>query len=138
VNGTGEGCQDLLRTATVALEVPGRPAERPIRATGFFVAPGIVATCAHALSDSRATLPSQVVGYLADGQSIALETVPEWYLRAGPGGLDLAFLRTLDAPEVPHALLSSSVALQDPMWAYGHPAGQFHAGQSAVFTYLGP
>jgi HEAT repeat protein len=138
VNDPGLGCQELLRAATVALEIPGQAVGHPIRATGFFVAPGIVATCAHALSDTRATLPGQVVGYLMDGQPITLETVPEWYLRAEPGGLDLALLRAVDGPEIPHVLLSGLLALRDPMWAYGHPAGQFRAGQSAGFRYQGP
>jgi HEAT repeat protein len=127
-----------LRAATVALEIPGQAADRPIRATGFFVAPGIVATCAHALSDTRAALPDNVVGYLIDGQPIALETVPEWYLRAEPGGLDLAFLRAMAAPEIQHVLLSGALTVRDPMWAYGHPAGKFRAGQSAGFRYQGP
>jgi Trypsin-like peptidase domain/PBS lyase HEAT-like repeat len=138
VSDPGPGCQDLLRAATVALEVSSQAREHPARATGFFVAPGMVATCAHVLSDTRATLPERVFGSLTSGQPVSLETVPEWYLRAEPGGLDVAFLRVLDAVDVPHVLLSGALALRDPLWAYGHPGGQFRAGQSAGFTYQGP
>lgn len=109
-----------------------------MRATGFFVAQGVVATCAHVLSETRAGLPGQVSGRLMSGQSIVLETVPEWYLRADPGGLDLAFLRAADGIDAPHVLLSGALTLHDPTWAYGHPAGQFRNGQSAGFTYQGP
>jgi HEAT repeat protein len=139
VNDPGAEVQELLRAATVALEIPDHGVGHPIRATGFFVAPGIIATCAHALSDTRAALPDRVVGYLMDGRPIALDTVPEWYLRTEPGGLDLAFLRAVDVPEeVPHVLLSGSLMLRDPMWAYGHPVGTFRAGQSTGFRYQGP
>jgi HEAT repeat protein len=138
VNAPTSGCEDLLRAATVALEVRAQPGGRLINATGFFVAPGIVATCAHVLSDTRAELPVQVVGRLASGVFVPLETVPEWYTRAEPGGLDLAFLRAVHIVDVPHVLLAGAVALRDPMWTYGHPAGQFQAGQSAGFRYQGP
>lgn len=139
MNDPRSRCQDLLRAATVALEVCGQTADgHPTRATGFFVAPGIVVTCAHVLADTRARLPANVSGRLASGRLISLETVPEWYLRAEPGGLDLAFLRAPDADDVPHVLLSGVLSLRDPMWAYGHPAGRFRAGQSAGFRYQGP
>ena len=133
------GCEDLLRAATVALEVPVLAGAHPVRATGFFVAPGMVATCAHVLGDTRERLPERVRARLmVDGLWIELETAPEWYLRDGVEGLDLAFLRVPDTCDTAHVLLSGVMVIGDPMWSYGHPAGLFRAGQSAAFTYQGP
>ena len=138
VNDPGPGPHDLLRAATLALEVPGQAGSGPARATGFFVAPGIVATCAHVLSDALAGLPERVVGRLPDGRSVECGTVPEWYLRAEPGGPDLAFLRAdpaADTAGVPHVLLSGALAVDDPglgVRAPRRPVPRWRAGQASV------
>lgn len=138
VNEPGSACEDLLRAATVALEVTASATGQSVRATGFYVTPGIVVTCAHVLSETPAGLPRYVSGRLMNGQSIQLETVPEWYMRTDPHGIDLAFLRAPGIPGAQHVLLSGALALGDFVWTYGHPTGQFRGGQSAEFTYLGP
>ncbi|WP_179852057.1 trypsin-like peptidase domain-containing protein [Streptomyces sp. Ag109_G2-15] len=141
---SGTGWEGLLRAATVALEVPlGGGLSL---GTGFFVAPGVVATCAHVIADSAAALPARVrARAVALGYDMELEPVAQWYFRE-PDGLDLAFLRLVqtDTPKVPDAaeavspvLLSSRVEVGDVLWTYGHPDGMFRAGQSATFTYQG-
>lgn len=128
---------DLLRAATLALSVPGR--HGPRLGTGFLVAPGIVATCAHVLSDGRGDLPATVTARQVDlARDVELETVADWYPRDRPGGLDLAFLRAHGDLEATHVLLSSVVELGDPLWTYAHPSGMFREGQSAAFRYEGP
>jgi Trypsin-like peptidase domain len=127
--------KDLLQAASIALDVRG--AEGSAEGTGFLVAPGIVATCAHVLGERSDQLPSTVRGRLAVGGERDLEVVADWYLRDTDRGLDLAFLRMPDAASVPHVLLKSSIEVGDRLWTFGYPAGMFRGGQSALFTYQG-
>ncbi|GAA2244387.1 serine protease [Streptomyces indiaensis] len=128
--------EDLLREATLGLKsrVPGGGGV--IEGTGFLVAPGIVVTCAHVLADCRQELPGTVKAWTATGRDLVLETAPEWYLREQSGGLDLAFLRA-PSDTGPHVLLSGVVETGESVWTWGHPAGRFRAGQSALFTAQG-
>ncbi|MGW3038165.1 trypsin-like peptidase domain-containing protein [Streptomyces sp. NPDC001178] len=129
--------EELLRGATLALTAWMPDGADAIEGTGFLVAPGIVATCAHVLAERREKLPATVAARTATGRELVLETAPEWYLRDHEGGLDLAFLRaSLDA-EVPHVLLSDVVETGETLWTFGHPAGKFRFGQSAQFTAQG-
>jgi hypothetical protein len=129
--------EDLLRGATLALEARLPGGADVIEGTGFLAAPGIVATCAHVLAERREALPSTVAARTASGRELVLEPVREWYLREGSGELDLAFLRApLDAG-LPHVLLSDVVGTGETVWTFGHPAGRFRAGQSALFTTQG-
>jgi hypothetical protein len=132
------GSEDLLPGATVALSVMTPGTTEPLRGTGFFVAPGVVATCAHVLAKSRDFLPAEISGTIfATGREFALEATPEWYFREHPDDVDLAFLHAPQALDVPYVLLSDAVAVGDPMWAYGHPRA-FLGGDSALLTYQGP
>lgn len=129
--------EHLLRKATLKLESRGPGSGGVIEGTGFLVAPGIVATCAHVLADRREELPSTVAARTDTGRELLLEAVPEWYLREQAGGLDLAFLRA-PSDTGPHVLLSGVVEAGESVWTWGHPAGRFRAGQSALFTAQGP
>ncbi|GAA2244618.1 trypsin-like peptidase domain-containing protein [Streptomyces indiaensis] len=126
----------LLREATLALEarLPGDLGV--IEGTGFLVAPGVVATCAHVLAEHREALPGTVTARTASGRELALTTVPEWYLRERKGGLDLAFL-SAPADAGPYVELRDVVEAGERLWTYGHPAGTYRAGQSALFTAQG-
>ncbi|MGW3038379.1 HEAT repeat domain-containing protein [Streptomyces sp. NPDC001178] len=130
--------EDLLRGSALALEVRLPDGAGVIEGTGFMVAPGIVATCAHVLAERREKLPGSVTARTATGRELALEPVAEWYMREHPGDLDLAFLRApLDAG-LSHVLLCDLVESGETMWTFGYPAGKFRAGQSALFTAQGP
>ena len=129
--------EELLRAATVRLVVAGPGGE--IAGTGFFVAPGIVATCAHVVGATQEALPAAVRGRIvAARRDIALEADAEWYFRKVADDVDLAFLRApQDAADV-FAPLSAVSEVGDPLWTFGHPAGRFREGQSAAFSYQGP
>ncbi|MEV6527551.1 trypsin-like peptidase domain-containing protein [Longispora sp. NPDC051575] len=137
--GGNAAYEGLLRAATVALEVPGAGGGASSLGTGFLVAPGIVATCAHVLADRREDLPARVSArFVVAGRDLECETVPEWYLRDTPAALDLAFLRCPGAADLGYALLSTALVTGDPLLTYGHPSGMFRAGQSATLRYEGP
>ncbi|MEV3853725.1 HEAT repeat domain-containing protein [Streptomyces sp. NPDC050095] len=135
------GQESALLDSVVALEVPSPDGEPLAVGTGFFVAPGVVATCAHVVATSAAELPRRVVGRIASRSLVLeLQAHPERYFLTPGDGLDLAFLQVTDADraESPAALpLSDRLAVGDALWAHGHPAGMFRAGQSATFTYVG-
>jgi hypothetical protein len=59
--------EDLLRGATLALEARPPGSKAVIEGTGFLVAPGIVATCAHVLAEHRRELPGTVAARTATG-----------------------------------------------------------------------
>ncbi|MEV5892876.1 trypsin-like peptidase domain-containing protein [Nonomuraea fuscirosea] len=129
----------LLRSAVVALEVPGPRGRKPILGTGFLLAPQIIATCAHVLADTRDLLPDIVAGSFAGHpQTVDLTPVPAWYLRDETGGLDLAFLWLSDEIDITHTLLSPIIDIGDQLLTYGHPDNTFRGGQSATFQYAGP
>jgi hypothetical protein len=134
------GWAGLLKRATVMLTAPaGGPKSL---GTGFVIAPGIVATCAHFLATSRDELPPRVEGLLAgveDG-ALVLETDPAWYFRTGADGVDVALLRIVSGGHGLRAaapvLLSPVLTIGDGLWTYGHPA-KARAGQAATFDYQG-
>ncbi|MFJ3402222.1 trypsin-like peptidase domain-containing protein [Streptomyces microflavus] len=142
VRGLYPGRQEsALLDSVVALEVPSPEGEPLAVGTGFFVAPGVVATCAHVVADSAAQLPRSIVGRIASRSLVLeLEARPEQYFLTPGDGLDLAFLTVVDADrrESPAALpLLDQLAVGDALWTHGHPSGMFRAGQSATFTYEG-
>ncbi|WUH89633.1 tetratricopeptide repeat protein [Streptomyces sp. NBC_00433] len=137
----GRALTELLRASTVALEVHTRA--ETVLGTGFFVAPGIVATCAHVLAKQRDRLPEIVAGRIvaseagAADRELVLEPVAEWFTADGDTGPDLAFLRVPTALDVASVPLSDVVEVGDALWTFGHPAAA-RGGQSALFTALGP
>ncbi|MGW3819254.1 HEAT repeat domain-containing protein [Streptomyces sp. NPDC005046] len=133
--------ESALADSVVALEVPSPDGDPLAVGTGFFVAPGVVATCAHVVAASAAELPRRIVGRIASRSLVLeLQARPEQYFLTPGDGLDLAFLQVTDADrrESPAALpLSDRLAVGDALWTHGHPSGMFRAGQSATFTYEG-
>ncbi|GAA0381465.1 hypothetical protein GCM10009530_35250 [Microbispora corallina] len=126
----------LLRRATVALAAPssGGAAE----GTGFFVAPGVVATCAHVVAGPGETPAPVVHGrVVALDLDVELRSDPERCFRDPATGLDLALLRAHRDVAVAPVATSSAMRPHDVMWTFGHPAGAFRGGQHATFTYQG-
>ncbi|MFF4545679.1 trypsin-like peptidase domain-containing protein [Streptomyces sp. NPDC001435] len=122
------GWRELLEAATVALDLP----EAGSGGTGFVIAPGVVVTCAHVVSG-----PGGVRGRIGAGAELTL-TVSDDERYRGVNGLDIAFLRfTPQASSAPCALTSPYVEFGDRMWAYGHPRGDYRAGQWAGLEYQG-
>ncbi|MGW2083864.1 trypsin-like peptidase domain-containing protein [Streptomyces sp. NPDC001880] len=125
-----DGWKRLLESATVALDLPD---DRGC-GTGFVLAPGTVVTCAHVVSEA-----TRVRGRIvATGHDLALTVSADDCYRA-PNGLDLAFLHyELDELPAPGPVLTSPhTAFGDRMSVYGHPRGDFRAGQWAALEYLG-
>ncbi|MFD0341787.1 serine protease, partial [Streptomyces sp. NPDC127117] len=125
-----DGWKKLLEAATVALDLPD---DRGC-GTGFVLTPGTVVTCAHVVSDA-----TRVRGRIvATGHELVLTVSAEDCHRAA-NGLDIAFLHyELDeAASSAHVLISPHTELGDRMSVYGHPRGDFRAGQWAALEYLG-
>ncbi|MGW2106457.1 trypsin-like peptidase domain-containing protein [Streptomyces sp. NPDC001948] len=125
-----DGWKKLLEAATVALDLPD---DRGC-GTGFVLTPGTVVTCAHVVSGA-----TRVRGRIAaTGHDLTLTVSADDCYRA-ENGLDLAFLHYESDEEAPsaHVLASPHTELGDRMSVYGHPRGDFRAGQWAALEYLG-
>ncbi|MFI6317495.1 HEAT repeat domain-containing protein [Nonomuraea sp. NPDC050556] len=121
------GAEALVPAATVAIAVPSLSS----LGTGFFVAPGVVATCAHVLE------PGLAIEGTLGGVALEFTCEPGHYFRDA-SGLDLAFLTVVgEPPRVTPVTLCGAAEVGDPLWTYGHPKGAFRAGQPATFSYEG-
>src|SRR5262245_6837448 len=128
-NVTINSIDDIVRLATVAVAVPGAgAASNATLGTGFFVAPGVVATCAHVVAPDENALPKTVEAVSVEaGKTFNLVTSAEFYFRH-ESGVDLAYLRmTEDVGNagLPYVLMSANAVVGDEMWTYGHPDGRF-------------
>ncbi|MCZ4604455.1 trypsin-like peptidase domain-containing protein [Streptomyces sp. Lzd4kr] len=113
--------------------------------TGFFIAPGTVATCAHVVADSAETLPEVVYGRVGGtDRELRLRPAADLYFRDRATGLDLALLRVVPDSDGLAATGDSWVLFHDDLrdgdqvWVRGHPEGMFHSGQSVELDYQGP
>lgn len=135
-----DGWQGLVRHATVALTASGDQ-RGPRLGTGFFLAPGVVATCAHVLAGLGEPLPARIESHLvALDRQVRLTCDPDDHFRDASTGLDIALLRVaddVDVSDVLPVLMSPVMQIGDAMWTFGHPDTAFRAGQSATFTYQG-
>ncbi|MFI6967116.1 trypsin-like peptidase domain-containing protein [Streptomyces sp. NPDC050255] len=147
MSGLSTASLDLARAVTVALTVPSHGAVPQSVGSGFFVAPGLVATCAHVIAEDAQRLPDLVHGSVGpEGRAIRLRPSAEYWFRDAAAGLDLALLRVEPAKEPrssrqePGAwvLFDDGLAPGDKAWAWGHPDGMFRAGQSVELDYQGP
>lgn len=119
----------LLEASTVALDLPRRDGG----GTGFVVGPGTVVTCAHVVAGAE-TVRGRIV---STGDEFDLTVSDEDRYRAA-NGLDIAFLRCDDeALSTPGVLTSPHTTLGDRMWVFGHPRGDYRAGQWAALEYQG-
>lgn len=119
----------LLEAATVALDLPGGSGG----GTGFVLAPGTVVTCAHVVAGA-----GEVRGRIVATRVELTLTVAEESLHRAANGLDIAFLRfDTPMPSPPHVLTAPHASLGDRMWVYGHPRGDYRAGQWAALEYQG-
>ncbi|MFF4979003.1 trypsin-like peptidase domain-containing protein [Streptomyces sp. NPDC001046] len=115
----------------MVLDLPGHTGG----GTGFVIAPGTVVTCAHVVAGAEAVRGR----IIATGGDLVLSASGEDFHRAG-NGLDVAFLRYAIGEAVPApqpVLTSPNTSLGDRMWAYGHPRGDYRAGQWAALEYQG-
>jgi S1-C subfamily serine protease len=99
---------DLLNSCTVHLKVPGGTG------TGFFVAPGLILTCAHVVKGAEGDATCLTAHYRKEEYEVQeiVEFVPDPYT-------DLALLR-IDLREHPCVFLDKSVKPPDRLYAYGY------------------
>ncbi|WP_217167313.1 serine protease [Streptomyces sp. AC512_CC834] len=144
VTPLSSGTRELLTGATVALVIRA-PGSASLRCgTGFFIAPGTVATCAHVIADSAETLPEVVYGRVGGSErELRLRPALDLYFRDRTTGLDLALLRVVTdtggvAAPAPWVLFHDDLRDGDGVWVRGHPEGIFRSGQSVQLDYQGP
>ncbi|MFI5610686.1 trypsin-like peptidase domain-containing protein [Amycolatopsis sp. NPDC051903] len=119
-----------LRAATVAVRVPGTK----IAGTGFFVAPGLVLTCAHVVTVDGGPVP---VVLADDAEGGEFEVVLSSYVHDGAAGADLVLLRAPAARTGSPVLLSAATAPGDELWAFGCPDGNYRAGEPVALSLDG-
>jgi Trypsin-like peptidase domain len=119
--------EDLLQQCTVKLTISGRS-----WGTGFFVAPGLILTCAHVV-DGAGEIPIQVMWNNQENwaQAVVLRSLPKPY--------DLALLK-MDLPidaNPPCVYLSSEIQSRDPLYLFGYPDINFPNGCPVTFECEG-
>ena len=114
--------EDLLQHCTVKLSIPGQMGW----GTGFFVAPGLILTCAHVVQRS----PKQVQ---VCWQNQTLDAVVE---RSIPDSYDLALLRLTPTADVhpPCVWLDEEVRSRDPLYLFGYPDEGDRQGEPRTFN----
>lgn len=125
--GPSQDLDDLLRRCTVRLRISrdGR------QGTGFWVAPGLVLTCAHVVETAQAqSAPVEITG---DGRTYPGQIVA-FLAKPYP---DLALLRCDELQNHPCVYVHADIALQDRLYSYGY-TDLYSNGDSATFEYEGP
>ncbi|WP_248963371.1 serine protease [Sphaerisporangium perillae] len=96
--------------------------------TGFFIAPGLVLTCAHVLAPADRPLPAAVEAVWGE-RMLDLEVMPGRVRPEAGGGPDLALLRTPRDLDHPFVSLSDAAEPGDELWIYGYPRGRYREGE---------
>ena len=125
--GPSQDLDDLLRRCTVRLHIP----QDGSQGTGFWVAPGLLLTCAHVVETAQAqSLPVEI----ASGGRKYSGRIEAFFAKPYP---DLALLRCDEFPSHPCVYLKDEITLQDSLYSYGYTDLQPN-GDSATFEYEGP
>lgn len=123
--GPSRDLDDLLRRCTVRLHTP----QDGSQGTGFWVAPGLILTCAHVVETAQAqSVPVEIAGNDRTGRIVA------FFAKPCP---DLALLRCDDWRDHPCVYLNADIALHDSLYSYGY-TDEYPNGDSATFEYEGP
>ena len=134
--------RELLKQCTVSLSVAGHRT-----GTGFFVAPGLIITCAHVVEWAfKQKLPVEV--HLWNNQFIGQASLQQFLLEQIPvkdavnvrDNLypDLALLQIdmVQHPEYPYVYLDDRVTYDDKLYSYGYIM-LYQSGDEARFVYDG-
>jgi hypothetical protein len=134
MEGGRAGLAEALRAVTVPLLGPAGAA-----GTGFFVAPGVIVTCAHVITDASGNVAGLVRSAETDRvRATSFRVVPGTYRANEPGSEDLVLLQAEGDVTGAHVVLHPSAEPDDPLWAFGYPLGRYRAGDSATLTLAGP
>ena len=119
--------EDLLQQCTVKLTIPGVSSQ----GTGFFVAPGLILTCAHVvkgLGDKSIQVRWQNKENWA--QAVVERSISDPY--------DLALLRVKQNNVTPPCVyLGTAVQSRDRLYLFGYPALDFPSGSPVTFNCEG-
>jgi hypothetical protein len=117
---------DLLKQCTVRLSVIGAGGH----GTGFFVAPGLILTCAHVVKGAQSQQIN--VWWQNKNYTAVIESLPE-----DTEKVDLALLR-LTLPDLNHPCLQldKSVQLRDSLYSFGY-TDEYSNGDPATFECEG-
>ncbi len=131
--------EELLKQCTVRLSVP-----ETSLGTGFFVAPGLILTCAHVVNTAREKTLS-IEAYSWDGTSIGTASVQKFLLDeititslGGPLKYlypDLALLQ-VDQRNHPCVCFDTNVRSGNDLYSFGYTQS-YPRGDTARFTYVG-
>jgi len=129
--------RELLKLCTVRLLVKNED-----QGTGFFVAPGLILTCAHVVQSAKEkNLPVEVSTW--DGQSLGQGSIEKYLLEKIPvkdailktenSYPDLALLKAMQTGH-PCVFMNHKVSYHDELYSYGYT--QFYpSGDGVEFTY---
>ncbi len=117
---------ELLRVCTVRLRV-GQGSDQ---GTGFFVAPGLILTCAHVVEAAQPNTKPVQVDWNGQSHTAKIQTC---LAKPYP---DLTLL-CLDLQHHPCVYLYQEATLRDPLYSYGY-TDDYPNGDSATFEYEGP
>ncbi len=115
----------LLKRCTTRLSIPGESG------TGFFVAPGLILTCAHVVGNVQSDRIAVTVQWKGETYTAKiLHLLPDPYP-------DLALLKLENAPlNHPCVFLHEAVRTDDNLYSYGYPKLK-HNGDPSTFIYEG-
>ncbi len=116
---------ELLRQCTVRLKVAGASGH----GTGFFVAPGLIITCAHVVKEGKSK--SIEVAWQNEKYSAEIYRLPE------ESEYDLALLKITGPLTHPCVCLGEGAQPGDPLYSFGYP-DDYSEGDSARAEYEGP
>lgn len=118
-----DGLIDLLSKCTVRLSIPVQAG------SGFFIAPGLILTCAHVVEPAHTNLKEITVSWQS-----SLFPIEE--LVSYDRVTDVALLR-INFLKHPCVLLGDEVEFNDEFYTYGYTSG-YIGGESIALKYEGP
>jgi Trypsin-like peptidase domain/NACHT domain len=127
-----DGLEQALRAATVPLTATSQ------KGTGFFVASGLVLTCAHVVTKGD-VMPSVVNAAATPYRTAAELAVPERTYRSERvlSKPDLILLHVDSEDTNPYVCLAEPVQPGDELWTFGYPDSPYRSGDSVTFRYEG-
>lgn len=119
--------EEHLKECTVRLSHEGK---KDHDGTGFFVAPGLILTCAHVFK--KANGKQIYVWWQNQNYAALMESLPE-----DTDKVDLALLKiSVSLPDHPWVSLDESVKTRDPLYTFGYP-DQYPNGDPGTFESEG-
>jgi hypothetical protein len=126
--GAWPNIEDLLRDCTVRITAGDS------FGTGFFVAPGLILTCAHVVEAVEAGSERLSIWWRVTATSLSTVELGPYAPNPYP---DLALLHVTGLTGHPCVLIDPSIEIGDALYGFGYPLN-YERGDSALFEYEGP